>query len=54
MNELRCFRCGEIMSEKKHMIQTITYLGGIGSRHDICEACFNSFVNWLAERRPVK
>lgn len=52
--ELRCFRCGEIMSEKKHMIQTITYLGGIGPRHDICENCFIGFTNWLAEGSPVK
>ena len=52
--ELRCARCGEIMSEKNHMIQHINYLGNIGPRRDICESCFISFTNWLAEGSPVK
>lgn len=52
--ELRCTRCGEPMSEKKHMIQHINYLGDIGMRLDICENCFVSFTNWLAEGSPVK
>lgn len=46
--EIRCFRCGEPMDEKNHMIQTITYLGGMGPRHDICKNCFISFTSWLA------
>lgn len=52
--ELRCYRCGKSMNEKNHMIQTITYLGGIGPRRDICENCFISFTNWLTEGSPVK
>lgn len=52
--DIRCFRCGEIMSEKKHIIQHINYLGNIGPRRDICENCFISFTNWLAEGSPVK
>lgn len=42
------------MNEKEHMIQHINYLGNIGPRRDICETCFNSFVNWLAYGSPVK
>ena len=52
--EIKCFRCGEIMSEKNHMIQHISYLGNIGPRRDICENCFISFTNWLAEGSPAE
>ena len=47
---LHCYRCGKRIPEKHHMIQNIVYLGDPGPRHDICEDCYVSFLNWLCNR----
>ncbi len=46
--EFRCHRCNKIMSSKKYMIQPIVYLGDIGPRYNVCENCYQGFMNWMA------
>lgn len=43
-----CCRCGRIFEGKHYMIQIVEYLGQFGDRQPICDRCYKSFQNWMA------
>ncbi len=45
--EIRCARCGKKLSERKYMVQIIEYLGSWNPRDDICEDCYQAFINFM-------
>lgn len=45
--DIKCVRCGQKITELKHLIQMIEYLGKSKPRQPICEVCYGSFQGWL-------
>ena len=47
--EYKCVRCRKKISELKHLIQVVEYLGRSEPRQPICNECFDAFQGWLKE-----
>ena len=49
MLEIRCIRCKKRLPEKHMMFQTITYLGKMSKRYDICNECYDALRDFMEE-----
>lgn len=51
-NEVVCDRCF-IRTNKHRLIQAFNYLGTQTKRMDLCENCFEEFINWFGRKSEL-
>ena len=47
--DVKCIRSGKKIPERHYLIQTIVYLGKSSKRRDLCENCYQDFIDWIDE-----